>query len=94
MAVLHPSLTLRAVADLDVEAPHHRAHRGQCFLILRRHAGHFDRATAIRTRHRNRRRVGLVDSRRGAGGSLPAVLRPRPSSGAPPAGPVTKDPET
>ena len=28
-------LTLRAVADLDVEAPHDRAHHGQFFLILR-----------------------------------------------------------
>ena len=37
MAALHPPLTLRAVADLDVEAPNHRAHDGQFFLILRRH---------------------------------------------------------
>ena len=31
VAALHPSLTLRAVADLDVEAPHDRTHRGQFF---------------------------------------------------------------
>ena len=46
VAALHPPLTLRAVADLDVEAPHDRAHHGQLFLILRRHAGHVDRAAA------------------------------------------------
>ena len=61
VVALHPPLTLRAVADLDVEAPHDRAHHGQLFLILRRHAGHFDRAAAVRTRRRDRRRVGLVD---------------------------------
>ena len=77
MAALHPSLTLRAAPDLDVEAPHDRTHRGQFFLILRRHAGHFDRATAIRTRHRNRRRVSLVDPRRARAAAVPAILRTR-----------------
>ena len=46
MPALHPPLTLRAVADLNVEPPHERAHHGQVFLILRRHTGHFDRAAA------------------------------------------------
>ena len=36
--------TLRAMADLDVEAAHHWAHRRKVFLILRRRTGHFDRA--------------------------------------------------
>ena len=83
MVALHPPLTLRAVADLDVEAAHDRAHHGQLFLILRRHAGHLDRAAAVRTRHRNRRRVGLVNPRRPRAAALPAVLRPRPPSGTP-----------
>ena len=80
---LHPPLTLRAVADLDVEAPHDRAHHGQFFLILRRHAGHFDRAAAVRTFHRNRRRVGFVDPRRARAAAVAAVLRTGPPSGTP-----------
>ena len=85
VAALHPPLTLRAVADLDVEAPHDRAHHGQLFLILRRHAGHFDRAAAVRTRHRNRRRVGLVDPRRARAAAVAAILRAGPPAGTPPA---------
>ena len=75
VAALHPPLTLRAVADLDVEAPHHRAHHGQFFLILRRHAGHCDRAAAIRARRGNRRRAGLVNPRRARAAAVTAVLR-------------------
>ena len=82
---LHPPLTTRAVADLDVEAAHDRAHHRQLFLILRRHAGHFDRAAAVRTRHRNRRRVGLVDPRRARAAAVAAILRTGPPSGTPPA---------
>ena len=85
MAALHPPLTLRAVADLDVEAPHDRAHHGQLFLILRRHAGHFDRAAAVRTRRRDRRRVGLVDPRRAPAAAVAAIRRTGPPSGVPPA---------
>ena len=85
VVALHPPLTLRAVADLDVEAAHDRAHHGQFFLILRRHAGHFDRAAAVRTRHRNRRRVGLVDPRRARAAAVAAILRTGPPSGTPPA---------
>ena len=83
VAALHPPLTLRTVADLDVEAPHDRPYHGQFFLILRRHAGTFDRAAAIRARRGNRRRVGLVNPRRPRAAALPAVLRPRPPSGTP-----------
>ena len=85
VAALHPSLTLRAAADLDVEAAHDRAHHGQFFLILRRHAGHCDRATAIRTRHRNWRRVRLVDPRRARTAAVAAILR----AGLPPRTPAT-----
>ena len=83
LSALHPPLTLRAVADLDVEAAHDRAHHGQLFLILRRHAGHFDRAAAVRTRRRDRRRVGLVDPRRARAAAVAAILRPRPPAGTP-----------
>ena len=55
------------------------------FLILRRHAGHFDRAAAVRTRRRDRRRVGLVDPRRPRAAAVAAILRTGPPSGAPPA---------
>ena len=71
------------MADLDVEAPHDRAHHGQFFLILRRHAGHFDRAAAVRTFPRNRRRVGFVDPRRARAAAVAAVLRTGPPSGTP-----------
>ena len=83
VAALHPPLALRAVADLDVEAPHDRAHHGQLFLILRRHAGHVDRAAAVRTFHRNRRRVGFVDPRRARTAAVAAVRRTGPPSGTP-----------
>ena len=73
MAALHTPLTLRAVADLDVKTTHEGARLGQFFLILRRHAGHFDRAAAVGT------------GRRGPapGGSR----RPAPGVGGVPAGP-------
>ena len=73
MAALHTPLTLRAVADLDVKTTHEGAHLGQFFLILRRHAGHFDRAAAVRTGRRDRRPVGLVDLRRPAAAAPPAI---------------------
>ena len=69
VAALDTPPTLRAVADLDVEAAHQRAHRGEVFLILRRRAGHFDRAAAVRTARRRRRRNGLVDPRPDTGGA-------------------------
>ena len=81
MAALDPPPTLRAVADLDVEATHQRAHRGKVFLILCRRAGHFDRAAAVRTGGRRRRRQGLVDVRRARPASLPAIARTGPPSG-------------
>ena len=80
---LHPPLTLRAMADLDVEAPYHRAHHGQFFLILRRHARHLDRAAAVRTCRRCRRRVVLVDLRRARTARLPPVGRAGPPAGTP-----------
>ena len=83
VAALHPPLTLRAVADLDVEAPNHRAHDGQFFLILRRHARHLDRAAAVRTRRRCRRRVVLVDLGRARTARLPPVGRAGPPAGMP-----------
>ena len=73
VAALHTPLTLRAVADLDVKTTHEGAHLGQFFLILRRHAGHFDRAAAVRTGRRDRRPVGLVDLRRPAAAAPPAI---------------------
>ena len=73
MPALYATATLGAVADLDVEAAHQRAHHGQFFLILRRHAGHIDGAAAIRTRRRNRSRMRLVDLRRAPTTRLPAV---------------------
>ena len=51
---LHAPLTLRAVAHLDVEAPHEGTHLGQVFLILRRHTVQRDRAAAVRTARRGR----------------------------------------
>ncbi len=55
------------------EAAHEGAHLGQFFLILRRHAGHFDRTAAVRTRRREGRPVGLVDLRRGSAAAPPAI---------------------
>ena len=83
VAALHPPPTPRAVADLDVEAPHHRTHHGQFFLVLRRHAGHCDPAPAIRARRGNRRRVGLVNPRRARPAAVTAILRSGLPSGSP-----------
>ena len=69
------------MADLDVEAAHHWAHRGKVFLILCRRAGHFDRAAAVRTGGRRRRRQGLVGVRRTRTASLPAIARARAPAG-------------
>ena len=88
---LHALPALRAAADLDVEAAHDGAHPGEFFLLLRGDAGHFDGAAAVGTRRRRRRPVGLVDLRRAASGTLPAVLRPGPSAG-PLAGPLRPPP--
>ena len=81
VAALDPPPTLRAVADLDVEAAHQRAHRGKVFLILRRRAGHFDRAAAVRTGGRRRCRQGLVDVRRARAASLLAIARAGAAAG-------------
>ena len=67
--------TLRAVADLDVEAPHDGAHHREIFLILRRHPGQLDGAAAVRTRGSHRRSAGLVNLRRTPAARLPAVVR-------------------
>ena len=74
---------LRAAADLNVEAAHDGSHRGEFFLILRGHAGHFDGAAAVGTRPRRRRRMGLVDPCRTSAASLPAVQGAGPPTGAP-----------
>ena len=73
MPALHAPSTVRAMSDFDVEAPHQRTHRGQFFLILRRHAGHIDRAAAVRARARDRHRVGFVDQVRAHAPTLPAI---------------------
>ena len=55
--------------DLDIETPHKGAHLRQFFLILRRHPGHVNRAAAVRTRRRHRRRGRPRRPVSGAGGS-------------------------
>ena len=75
VAALDATPTLRAVADLDVEAPHDGAHHREIFLILRRHPGQLDGAAAVRTRGSHRRSAGLVNLRRTRAARLPAVVR-------------------
>ena len=72
---LHAPLTLRAMAHLDVEAPHEGTHLGQVFLVLRRPAGNLDRAAAVRTGRRGRRRVRLVNLCRLPSAPMLPVLR-------------------
>ena len=83
VSALHAPPTLRAAADLDVEAAHDGAHLGEFFLILRGHAGHFDGPAAVGTRPRRRRRMGLVNPRRAAAASLPPVPCTGPAAWAP-----------
>ena len=75
MAALDAPPALRAVADLDVEAPHNGPHHREVFLILRRHALYCDRAAAIRTPGRHRCLMDFVDLRRPPATRLPPVLR-------------------
>ena len=75
VAALDATPTLRAVADLDVEAPHDGAHHREIFLILRRHPGQLDGAAAVRTRGSHRRSAGLVNLRRTRAARRPAVVR-------------------
>ena len=83
VSALHAPPTLRAAADLDVEAAHDGVHLGEFFLILRGHAGHFDGPAAVGTRPRRRRRMGLVNPRRAAAASLPPVPCTGPAAWAP-----------
>ena len=83
MPALHPPLTLRAVADLDIEAPHDGAYHRQVFLILRLDARHGDGAAAIRTRRRDRRRKRLVDTGRTTAAGFLAVVRTGAAAGTP-----------
>ena len=76
---LHPPPTPRAVADLDVETPYEGLNRRQLFLILRRHPVHGDRAAAVGTTRRDRRRVDLVDARGRLAPPLLPVVRTAPS---------------
>ena len=77
---LHAPLALRAVAHLDVEAPHEGMHRRQVFLVLRR--------GPARPRRRSPDIVGaghvcLVSLRRLPAAPLPSVLRPGSPPGTP-----------
>ena len=55
----------RAVPDLDVEASHDGMHRREVFLVLRCPATHLDRAAAVRTPVRSRRRSRSSSTREG-----------------------------
>ena len=83
VAALNPSPTLRAVADVYVEAAHEGTHHREVFLVLRRHAGDLNRAAAVRTRGRCRCRVALVDLRGARAARLPPVGRAGPPAGTP-----------
>ena len=90
MPALHAAPTLRALPDVDREAAHDRPLGRQLLVILRRHADPLHRRGAVRTRGGQRRRVGLVDVRRGAtlatraigGAGLPARPLRRRDAGA------------
>ena len=75
MAALDAPPALRAVPDLDVEAPYNRPHHREVFLILRRDALYCDLAATIRTPGRQRCFMDLVDLRRPPATCLPPVLR-------------------
>ena len=60
-----------------------RTARGDFFLILRRHVGHFDRPAAVGAHPRHRRFQGLVNPCRARAARLPAILRTSPSTGTP-----------
>ena len=80
---LDAPLTLRAVAHLDLEVTNDRFDLRELFLILRSHVAARNRAAAVRTRRRDRRRVRLVDLRRARAATVTAVLRARTPPGTP-----------
>ena len=63
MAALYPAPALRALSNVDVKAAHTRSLHGELFLVLGRDADAAHRPVTMRTRDRQRRRVGLVDVR-------------------------------
>ena len=75
MTALDAPPALRAVADLNVEAPHNGPHHREVFLILRRDALYCDRAATIRTPGRQRCFMDFIDLRRPPAACLPPVLR-------------------
>lgn len=82
VATLHAAPTLQAVPDLNVKLAHEGAHLGQILLILRRHAGHFNRAAAVWAGRGDRCCEGFVDPSRAGTASVPAVLRAGPPTGS------------
>ena len=80
---LDAPLTLRAIAHLDLEVPNDRFDLRELFLILRRHVAARNRAAAVRTRRRDRRRVRLVDLCRTRAATVTAVGRTRTPSRTP-----------
>ena len=83
VAALYPTPTLRALANLNLEVPHDRFDLRHVLLILRRHAGHRDRAAAVRTRRRNRRRMRLVNPCRPPAAAMRAVIGAGPPARKP-----------
>ena len=81
---LDASATGDTTADVHVETPNDRAHRGQIFLILRGDAGALDRAATVRTGRGQRRVVGHIHAR-GNRASRPAAI---PDAGTPPRPPT------
>ena len=75
MAALDTLPALRAVADLDVQAPHNGPHHREIFLILRCDALYCDRTAAIWTLGRHRCLMDFVDLRRPPATRRPPLLR-------------------
>ena len=74
---------MRAVAHFDVEAAHAAAHRGDFFLILRRHVGHCDRPAVSRGTPSAPALPRSGHPCRARAARLPAILRTSPSTGTP-----------
>ena len=80
MASLCASAASTAPADMHIEPAHHRPHGRQILLILRRHTGVVDCATALRAGSGHRHVLHVINDRGRRPLAVTPMRRPRPAS--------------
>ena len=80
MAALQAAAASTTPTDVHIESAHHRPHRRQILLILRRHMGVVDRSTALRAGRGHRHVLHVIDERGGRPLAVTPMRRSRPAS--------------